>query len=199
MLESRNPSKRHRDPEAARRAILDAAQAAFAAHGYDGARFDTIAAGSGYNRSLICQYFRDKENLYLEVIRRADRDIDDFLADLSLNLATTTEREELVRAVFGYLTTHTEIRQILAWEAASDWRTYRRVIPSLMSGAVFPADILEPGNLFRHLLVVNLCLAYFSTIALAAALETDAYENQLIQIDDWFVSYAAMALADSGG
>ena len=44
----------------------------FAEHGFDGARIDAIAKASGYNKSLIFQYFGDKLGLYAAVIRRAD-------------------------------------------------------------------------------------------------------------------------------
>src|SRR5215510_41033 len=67
-------SKRGRvhDAEGARQAILDAAEEVFAEHGFDGARVDVIAKVSGYNKSLIFQYFDDKLGLYAAVIRRSD-------------------------------------------------------------------------------------------------------------------------------
>lgn len=43
------PPKRERAADIARRAILDAAEEAFAAHGFAGARIDAIARASGYN------------------------------------------------------------------------------------------------------------------------------------------------------
>ena len=66
------PSKRGRthDAEGAREAILNAAEKVFAEHGFDGARIDVIAKESGYNKSLIFQYFDDKLSLYAAVIRR---------------------------------------------------------------------------------------------------------------------------------
>ena len=63
---------RTHDAEGTREAILDAAEAVFAEHGFDGARIDAIAALAGYNKSLIFLYYGDKLALYAEVIRRAD-------------------------------------------------------------------------------------------------------------------------------
>src|SRR5512142_3213380 len=63
---------RARDAEGTREAILDAGEQVFAEHGFDGARIDAIAKASGYNKSLIFQYFGDKLGLYAAVIRRAD-------------------------------------------------------------------------------------------------------------------------------
>ncbi|HVN16960.1 MAG TPA: helix-turn-helix domain-containing protein, partial [Anaerolineales bacterium] len=60
------------DAEGTREIILDAAETVFAEHGFDGARIDAIAKVSGYNKSLIFQYFDDKLGLYAAVIRRAD-------------------------------------------------------------------------------------------------------------------------------
>ena len=60
------------DAEGAREAILNAGEEVFAQHGFDGARIDAIAKVSGYNKSLIFQYFGDKLGLYAAVIRRAD-------------------------------------------------------------------------------------------------------------------------------
>ena len=66
---------RARDAQRARRVILDAAEAAFAEHGFDGARSDAIAKASGYNVSLLFQYFGDKLGLYTAVLKRADQDL----------------------------------------------------------------------------------------------------------------------------
>src|SRR2546426_766171 len=61
---------RTHDAEGAREAILTAAEAVFAEHGFDGARIDAIAKSSGYNSSLLFHYFGDKLGLYAEVVKR---------------------------------------------------------------------------------------------------------------------------------
>src|SRR5215468_1334522 len=66
--------------EKTREAILTAAETVFAEHGFDGARVDTIAEVSGYNKTLIFRYFDDKLGLYTEVIKRADQEVSDLLA-----------------------------------------------------------------------------------------------------------------------
>ena len=75
MSEPEHRSGRIHDAEGAREAILDAAETAFAEHGFDGARTDLIAKISGYNSGLLFHYFDDKLNLYAEVIKRADREM----------------------------------------------------------------------------------------------------------------------------
>ena len=73
MSESGSKRGRGRDAEKTREVILDAAEAAFAEHGFAGSRMDAIASVSGYNISLLFQYFGDKLGLYVQVLKRIDR------------------------------------------------------------------------------------------------------------------------------
>ena len=61
---------RERDAEAAREAILNAAQEIFARDGFSGARVDDIAHTAGYNKALIFHYFGDKLGLYRAMMSR---------------------------------------------------------------------------------------------------------------------------------
>lgn len=58
-----------RVPGATRDAILAAAAAEFAAHGFAGASVDAIAAGSGFNKAMIYYHFKGKRALYVEILR----------------------------------------------------------------------------------------------------------------------------------
>jgi AcrR family transcriptional regulator len=49
--------------------ILTAATAEFAAHGFDGARVDRIAAAAGANKERIYAYFGDKQRLFAAVLQ----------------------------------------------------------------------------------------------------------------------------------
>ena len=57
-----------RDPESARRRILDSAAGEFAAHGPAGARVDAIAAEAGINKRMLYHYFGDKQALFRAVL-----------------------------------------------------------------------------------------------------------------------------------
>ncbi len=59
-----------RQPEASRRAILQAALVEFARKGLAGARMDAIADAAGVNKALLYYYFRDKDALYGAVLDR---------------------------------------------------------------------------------------------------------------------------------
>src|SRR5258708_3118266 len=85
MSEPGEPGSRRgriHDAKGAREAILNAAEMVFAEHGFDGARIDAIAEESGYNKSLLFQYFGDKLGLYAEGIKRAARKIPEYYVPL---------------------------------------------------------------------------------------------------------------------
>jgi TetR/AcrR family transcriptional regulator len=56
--------ERIRDPDRARRRILDAARREFGIKGFDGARVEAIARRARVNKSLIFYYFQSKEELF---------------------------------------------------------------------------------------------------------------------------------------
>ena len=139
MSEPGSRRGRAHDAEGAREAILNAAEEVFAEHGFDGARIDAIAATAGYNKSLIFQYFDDKLGLYAEVVRRADREINEVQAGVITALsedetiASNTHKfrallETSITAFFDYLVEHPRVRRILIWEVAEGWQTYTKIM-----------------------------------------------------------------------
>ena len=134
------PSKRGRthDAEGAREAILKAAEKTFAEHGFDGARIDVIAKESGYNKSLIFQYYGDKLALYGAVIRRADDQTRDMQNQALTEFRRVTdpldftEMRRLLREYIGwyfdYLIEHPNITRIYNWEMAEGWQTFAKVL-----------------------------------------------------------------------
>jgi AcrR family transcriptional regulator len=142
MSEPGEPGSRRgriHDAKGAREAILNAAEVVFAEHGFDGARIDAIAEESGYNKSLLFQYFGDKLGLYAEVIKRTDREMTEFQVRL---LAPLLEDETvasnahkfrallatIVAAIFDYLAAHPHLVRMLLWEQAEGWQTYEKII-----------------------------------------------------------------------
>src|SRR3984893_1453955 len=130
---------REHNAKGTREAILNAAEAVFAEHGFDGARFDAIAAASGYNKSLIGQYFGDKLGLYTEVNKRIDREMSELeeriltplLADETI--ASDAHRfrtflETAIGALFDYLLEHPRLTRIILWEQAEGWQTFAKIL-----------------------------------------------------------------------
>lgn len=58
-------------PAVRRQAILDAALAVFAEHGYEAARLDEVAGRAGVAKGTLYLYFKDKEALFESLIRSA--------------------------------------------------------------------------------------------------------------------------------
>lgn len=63
---SAKPKKR--DPERTVRTIIAAARQEFAEYGYDGARTDRIAAGTGMSKGVLYHYFSSKDDLFVAVL-----------------------------------------------------------------------------------------------------------------------------------
>jgi len=145
MAESESRQGRARDAQRTREVILDSAEAVFAEHGFDGARIDAIAKASGYNISLLFQYFGDKLGLYAAVLQRVHRETTELQAQV-LGPGLADERiashaqglraflETMVQTVFDYLVGHPRFLRILTWEMAEGWQTYARI------ASLFPPD-----------------------------------------------------------
>jgi len=117
--------------EKTREAILAAAEAEFADHGFDGARVDAIAERSGFNKNLIFRYFGEKLGLYAAVLRRADQELHDLQAQVFSPLVAGQPVPALAPAIgviFDYLVDHPRFLRILTWEMAAGWRTTSQII-----------------------------------------------------------------------
>src|SRR6266852_5479950 len=138
MYEPEPRRGRAHDAKGAREAMLNAAEAVFAQHGFDGARIDAIAAEAGYNKSLLFQYFGDKLGLYAEVNKRIDRDINELgvrvLAPLFGDETIPSDAQRLrafletaFGVLFDYLLEHPHLVRIILWEQAEGWQTYAKI------------------------------------------------------------------------
>jgi TetR/AcrR family transcriptional regulator len=176
---------RERDASKAREAILDAAEAVFAEHGFDGARIDVIAKASTYNPSLLFQYFGDKLGLYAAVLRRFARQANalsgDLLASWLADETIASDRrkfraflETLVQAGFDYLIGHPQFLRLLTWEMAEGWQTFAQVAAQPTAEGGDPFEALFAGARQAGLLRLDLpasiqltmvfqaCHAYFA-------------------------------------
>ena len=84
---------RHDEAAPARERILDAALAAFAERGFDGATTRAIAAAAGVNLGLIPYYFADKQGLWREAVDRAFADLERGVGDLVRDAHSLEDRE----------------------------------------------------------------------------------------------------------
>lgn len=105
-----------RDPEATRKALLDAAEAVFLEKGFGNSALSEIARRAGMTKSLIHHYFGSKENLWQEVKQRRF----DHYAHLQLDMLKEAQPtagllRNSVELYFRFLKENPEIVRILAW------------------------------------------------------------------------------------
>jgi AcrR family transcriptional regulator len=79
------PGRGRRLSPAARRAqLLTVAERVFTRHGYQGTSMEDIATAAGITRPLIYNYFTDKDELYLECLRRARTELETAIVQAAL-------------------------------------------------------------------------------------------------------------------
>lgn len=96
--------------------ILAAAEAEFAAKGFDGARVDAVAARAGVNKALLYYYFESKAGIL-------DALFDEFFRELraaqdqAVAASGSPDRDEaLARAVFGVTARRSDLLRIVLLE-----------------------------------------------------------------------------------
>ncbi len=89
--------------ESSRKAILNAAEAIFAAQGLTGARTKAIARAAGVNKALLYYYFKSKDALYLAVL-------EEHLKGFFQKTNTVFQSKGSVRSVLlSYVTMHFDL------------------------------------------------------------------------------------------
>lgn len=188
-LKKKAGRKRTYDAEKTHEVILDAAEASFAEHGYNGVSMDSIAEKSGYNKSLLFQYFGSKLGLYTEVVKRADMAMSELLGQVIARLSGAEEivedrqsfggfLEVLCGTFFDYLLQHPRFMRMLAWEQAEGWSTYAEIVPRMMADEDNLLETIFQKAQTRGLLrsnlpsiiqtstILQLCLTYITYIPL---------------------------------
>ncbi len=98
---ARRSKRRSRDPEASRRALVDAAAQLFNSAGYHGTDTNRIAIAAGYTPGTFYTHFEDKRAIFLEVYRQwVDAEIDAVTAVLRSN--EPARRVRLARVVLEH-------------------------------------------------------------------------------------------------
>jgi AcrR family transcriptional regulator len=80
-----------------RRAIIDAATAAFLEHGYRGTSMDAVAAAAGVSKQTVYQHFGDKQRLFRELIEATVQEASDPVYDEVRRLADSGRLENDLR------------------------------------------------------------------------------------------------------
>jgi len=107
---------RKRNPEATRKAILEAAEEVFLAKGFGNSTLSEIAGRAGVTKSLIHHHFGSKEGLWREVkLRRFRQYAEGQMAMLHEREPALDLLVESLRGYFRFLQQNPEVVRILAW------------------------------------------------------------------------------------
>lgn len=92
--------ERRRIPAEQRRAaVLGAAAALFARHGYASTRLEDVAAAAGVTKPIVYRHFDSKKGLYLALLARHEQDLPTFVAGVQDEFGRSSE--DLARAILG--------------------------------------------------------------------------------------------------
>ena len=199
--------------EQTREAILAAAEAEFADHGFDGTRVDAIAERSGFNKTLIFRYFGDKLGLYTAVLRRADQELHALQAQIFSPLLVKQPATALATAIgviFDYLVDHPRFLRILTWEMAAGWQTAARLITesdreeiSHLGSALHPPQWLRSpfAPAIQLTLLMQICHSYLAFLPLSQMLfpnEDVSSPRMLADAREYLTAFLIRGLTDDG-
>ncbi len=94
--------------------ILEAAAAEFSEHGFSGARMESIAKRSGFNKTLLYRHYNDKQGLFEEALRQQFSKRRQILQQLPEDL------EQVVRAWFLQTAADPHFMRLIQREALQD-------------------------------------------------------------------------------
>lgn len=154
---------RRRLSKAARRVqLLDAAEAVFGEHGYEGATMELIATRARVTRPLLYAHFASIDAIYLECVRAARSELDGrFLAASVLNAGSPEEQLRAgVRAYFEFVRDHGNAWEVLfgggpapsgeIGRLASELRFHTVEQIAALFHAHFPEIDLHPTTAYAH-------------------------------------------------
>ena len=131
--------------------ILRAAKHEFSNRGFQGARMAEIARSAKVNKALIHYYFKSKENLYFEVIKRAFWGREDFDIPVYKGSWDLSPSQKLYVFVYFMVNVHLQatdpdVTRILFWELAEGKKNFIKIVSEYhMPKQKLLLKILEEG------------------------------------------------------
>jgi AcrR family transcriptional regulator len=132
--------------------ILEAAAELFASRGYVNSTLDDVAALAGFTKGAVYYYFKDKESLLLEVLKRIEvRSIDTTAAKVNERGGSATNRlERFVQYQTRWAAQHPRDLAILMLVSAETARTSERVRKQVLKIyrklGTFLEEVIEDGK-----------------------------------------------------
>ncbi|MCB8933786.1 MAG: TetR family transcriptional regulator [Fimbriimonadaceae bacterium] len=140
-------SRKTRDPEGARNAILDAAMARFGEFGFEGTSLEAVASDSGLAKSLVLYHFQSKRGLWDAVLDKRVRPLM-AVVDRFFEEAEGLDLEDIVRARFELMRKNPQLQRLLAWmslDAGEMDPNIRERVRRLRARMSQPGSGLPPG------------------------------------------------------
>lgn len=153
-------------PTDSRGAILAAAVAEFAAHGFRGATVDAIARRARLNKAMIYYHFDDKLALYLEILRGVFTAVRDRSAAIRASSAPPARKVAAFIDAFGAeADAHPYLPRLMMLEIADGARHLDPPTLRIMAG-IFQnlRAILEEGRTAGVFRPVNPMVTYFNIV-----------------------------------
>jgi len=132
--------------------IVEAATALFASRGYVNATLDEVAALAGFTKGAVYYYFKDKETLLLEVLKRIEvRSIDTSVAGVKAHGGPASEQLKVfVKCQTGWASRHPRDLALLMLMSAETANTSARLRAQLLKIyrklAVVLEEIIDAGK-----------------------------------------------------
>lgn len=169
-------NQRERQRQVSRGRLLEAAIAAFADAGYDGASTHAIAKVAGLQQSLIVYHFGGKEGLWRAAVDTVWQRIDE-----ALNAALPNDPQQLnvrwvrkgIQSYIQAVARHPEYLRILLREMAQpgprlDWLVEHHTRRHSQRGMAF-LEAMQRAGLVPRVPLVNLTYSIFGAIAIVIA------------------------------
>lgn len=178
-------TRRNRGSEVVRDALLDAAVAAFAAHGFEGASTRAIAEAAGAHQSQIKYHFDTKFELWKQCLERLLDEIDREIAAASTgDDGQLAALESTIRGIVRFSARRPELNRIMVHEATSaserlDWLVTTHLAPRHAATAAAWRDLSDSGVIAP----VDVDVLWHTLIGAASLLYTNAPEARLLGID----------------
>ena len=195
-----------------RRAILDAATAAFLRNGYRGTNMDEIAAAARVSKQTVYKHFSDKERLFAEIVTATVHEAGDTVEEGVRNLQVSGDVEadlrELARRQLHFVMQPRimQLRRLVIGEAnrfPELGRTFyeqgpRRTIAALATAF---ARLVERGQL--HIEEPRLAAAQFNWLIMSEPLNQsmllgDDHTPDPAELDAWADAAVGLFLAAHG-
>jgi len=176
------PPPRKRDAEATRARILETSENMFVRQGFDGTRVDAIAEIARVNKRMIYVYFGNKEQLYLEVLKKNFAEVAKLDHALDPALPPDAQAAAVIHHYFHFLSEHPAFIRLLGWETLNDGRLAGRALVDVAAAeletlhgilrrgveqGIFRADLDIPKTVMS---ITALCFGFFNRRALWATL-----------------------------